>query len=80
MPGGSSFIKGHTQLWLIGEGPDREALYDRIRELQLTGHVLMPGAFDDVGDLLKAANSFVLPSYTKGYLFQPWKQWPIASM
>jgi len=56
----------HSQLWLIGEGPDREALYDRIRELQLTGHVLMPGAFDDVSDLLKAANSFVLPSYTEG--------------
>ncbi len=56
----------HSQLWLIGEGPDREALYDRIRELELVGHVLMPGAFDDVGDLLKAANTFILPSYMEG--------------
>ena len=56
----------YCQLWLIGEGPDREALYDRIRELELIGHVLMPGAFDDVGDLLMAANTFILPSYMEG--------------
>ncbi len=56
----------HSQLWLIGEGPDREALYDRIRELELVGHVLMPGAFDDVSDLLQAANTFILPSYMEG--------------
>ena len=56
----------HSQLWLIGEGPDREALYDRIRELELIGHVLMPGAFDDVTDLLQAANTFLLPSYMEG--------------
>ena len=56
----------YCQLWLIGEGPDREALYDRIRELELIGHVLMPGAFDDVGDLLLAANTFILPSYMEG--------------
>ncbi|MEC9096041.1 MAG: glycosyltransferase, partial [Planctomycetota bacterium] len=56
----------HSQLWLIGEGPDREALYDRIRELKLVGHILMPGAFDDVDDLLQAANTFILPSYMEG--------------
>jgi len=56
----------YCQLWLIGEGPDREALYDRIRELELIGHVLMPGAFDDVSDLLLAANTFILPSYMEG--------------
>ena len=55
-----------SQLWLIGEGPDRETLYNRIRELELTGHVLMPGAFDDVADLLQAANTFILPSYMEG--------------
>ena len=41
-------------------------MYDRIRELELIGHVLMPGAFDDVGDLLLAANTFILPSYMEG--------------
>ena len=56
----------YCQLWLIGEGPDREALYDRIRELELIGHVLMPGAFDDVSDILMAANTFILPSYMEG--------------
>ncbi|MBA64131.1 MAG: hypothetical protein CMJ76_17375 [Planctomycetaceae bacterium] len=55
-----------SQLWLIGEGPDREALFDRIRELELVGHILMPGAFDDVHDLLQAANTFILPSYMEG--------------
>lgn len=55
-----------ARLWLIGEGADREPLWQLIRELDLRGRVLMPGAFDQVDDLLRAADLFVLPSYEEG--------------
>ncbi|MCH2610012.1 MAG: glycosyltransferase [Pirellulales bacterium] len=55
-----------SQLWLIGEGPDRDLLYQEIKDLEVRSSVFMPGAFDDVTDLLRAANLFVLPSYTEG--------------
>ena len=55
-----------SQLWLIGEGPDREFLFQEIKDLDIRTSVFMPGAFDDVSDLLNAANLFVLPSYNEG--------------
>ena len=56
----------NSQLWLVGEGPDREQLYEKIQSLGLVGKIVMPGAFDDVTDLLVAADAFVLPSYMEG--------------
>ncbi|MEC7565647.1 MAG: glycosyltransferase family 4 protein [Planctomycetota bacterium] len=56
----------NSQLWLVGEGPDREQLYEKIQSLGLVGKIIMPGAFDDVTDLLVAADVFVLPSYMEG--------------
>jgi glycosyltransferase involved in cell wall biosynthesis len=55
-----------ARLWLVGEGPDRDDLYDRLRDHELKYHVAMPGAFDDVAELLYAADVFVLPSYEEG--------------
>jgi glycosyltransferase involved in cell wall biosynthesis len=55
-----------ARLWLVGEGPDRDDLYDRLRDHELKYHVAMPGAFDDVTELLYAADVFVLPSYEEG--------------
>ncbi|MBM4004847.1 MAG: glycosyltransferase family 4 protein [Planctomycetes bacterium] len=55
-----------ARLWLIGEGPERDALFEMIVDAGLRGQVLMPGAFDDVQDLLAAADLFVLPSYQEG--------------
>lgn len=54
------------RLWMIGEGPQREPLYDTIVDLGLHHQVFLPGAFDDVTDLLEAADLFVLPSYEEG--------------
>lgn len=53
-------------LWLIGEGPDRDRLFQQIKDLDLQGQVVLPGAFDDVEEVLRAANLFVLPSYFEG--------------
>jgi len=55
-----------ARLWLVGEGPDRDDLYDRLREHELKYHVAMPGAFDDVNELLHAADVFILPSHAEG--------------
>jgi glycosyltransferase involved in cell wall biosynthesis len=55
-----------ARLWLVGEGPEREDLYDRLRDHELKYHVAMPGAFDDVADLLAAADVFLLPSHEEG--------------
>jgi glycosyltransferase involved in cell wall biosynthesis len=56
----------NSQLWLVGEGPDRDQLSKKIRDLDLVGRVVMPGTFDDVEDFLAAADAFTLPSYTEG--------------
>jgi glycosyltransferase involved in cell wall biosynthesis len=54
------------RLWLVGEGPARDEIYDRLRDQELKYHVAMPGAFDDVTELLCAADVFVLPAYEEG--------------
>ena len=53
-------------LWLVGEGPDRDRLFQQIKDLDLQGQVVLPGAFDDVEEILRAANLFILPSYFEG--------------
>lgn len=55
-----------ARLWLVGDGPDRDDLFELILDLGLRHQVVMPGAFDDVQDLLDAADLFVLPSYHEG--------------
>ncbi len=56
----------NSQLWLVGEGPDRDQLFEKIKDLDLVGRVVMPGTFDDVEDFLAAADAFTLPSYAEG--------------
>lgn len=55
-----------ARLWLVGEGPERDDLYDRLRDHELKYHVAMPGAFDDVSELLYAADVLVQPAYEEG--------------
>ena len=55
-----------ARLWMVGEGPDRDALFDTIRDCEVRQQVAMPGAFDDVQDVLNAADLFVLPSHQEG--------------
>jgi glycosyltransferase involved in cell wall biosynthesis len=56
----------NARLWLVGEGPDRDDLYDRLRTHELKYHVAMPGAFDDVSELLHAADVLVMPTHGEG--------------
>lgn len=56
----------NARLWLVGEGADGQEIWNRVRELNLNYQIVLPGSFDDVGDLLAAADAFVLPSYQEG--------------
>src|SRR5204862_5051696 len=53
-------------LVLVGQGPERERLEGRARELGLGGRVHFAGAVADVADALRAADVFVLPSVAEG--------------
>jgi glycosyltransferase involved in cell wall biosynthesis len=55
-----------AQLVLVGEGPQRGELAERIRSLGLEGRVLMPGAVGDVEPSLRAADLYLLPSHFEG--------------
>ncbi len=53
-------------LWLIGDGPQRVPLHQLCERLRLHQRVLMPGAFDQVTDLLASADLFVSPQAAAG--------------
>jgi glycosyltransferase involved in cell wall biosynthesis len=56
----------NAKLWIIGEGPQEDELRNQIHHLNLDGRVVMPGVFDNVEDVLHAADLFVLPSHEEG--------------
>lgn len=55
-----------TRLVLVGDGPERPALEALVRELGLGPAVSFPGFRTDVGELLAAADAFVLSSRYEG--------------
>jgi glycosyltransferase involved in cell wall biosynthesis len=55
-----------ARLWLVGDGPHRNRLYRQAVDLDLQRSVVMPGTFEDVDGVLKAANVFVHPGDEPG--------------
>jgi glycosyltransferase involved in cell wall biosynthesis len=55
------------QLVLVGEGPMRKELEERVRSLGVQDHVLLPGRAGNVGDWYAAADAFALTSRFEGY-------------
>jgi glycosyltransferase involved in cell wall biosynthesis len=55
-----------AKLVIIGEGPEREALQQKIGELGLEFHVLLPGYREYASRYLPFFDAFVLPSLTEG--------------
>lgn len=55
-----------ARLWLVGEGPFQEELEAEIEARSLRNHVVLAGVFDNVDELLAAADLFVLPSWEEG--------------
>ncbi len=56
----------NSRLWLIGNGPDRDLIFERVHQRGLRDSILLPGSFDHVDVILRAADLFVLPSYAEG--------------
>lgn len=52
-----------SQLVILGDGPQREVLHQRVQALGLHDRVFMPGNQRDVLPWLQAMDIFVLPSY-----------------
>ena len=54
------------QALIVGDGPDRPALEELVRQLGLDGRVRLEGERHDVAELLAAADVFVLSSRSEG--------------
>lgn len=59
--------EGNAQLWLVGEGEDREELEQFARTLNISSKVRILGKRDDVHLLMQAMDVFVLPSFFEGF-------------
>jgi glycosyltransferase involved in cell wall biosynthesis len=51
-----------ARLWIVGDGPDREALYRQIGDLDQRFRALLPGTFDSLDELLQASDMLLIPS------------------
>lgn len=55
-----------ARLWIVGDGPFESDLRRQIEAENLSSRVVLTGIFDDVSDVLAAADLFVLPSHEEG--------------
>lgn len=55
-----------ARLWIAGDGPERERLYQLIGDLDLRQRAYLPGTFSDQQELLEAADVFVQPATAPG--------------
>ncbi|NUT85710.1 glycosyltransferase [Pseudomonas corrugata] len=56
----------HWRLVIVGEGPRREALQERIAQTDLQGKVLLTGHLDDIAELYRAFDWVLIPSISEG--------------
>ena len=54
-------------LMLVGDGPSKPQLQERIHQLSLEDKVILTGSVSNVGDYLQAFDVFVLPSRTEAF-------------
>ncbi len=56
----------NARLWLVGDGPHRRELKEFIELQGLDHRIFLAGAFDDVEEILQAADLFVQPAHADG--------------
>lgn len=59
-------LRPNALLLLLGEGADRPRLEQKIRDMELSDHVIMTGNVANVPDYLSAMDVFVFPSLFEG--------------
>ena len=59
-------IDSSIQLWLVGDGSEKEKLVKKVEEDNLTKNILFMGKRQDVNELLQAMDFFVFPSLYEG--------------
>lgn len=50
-----------AKLWILGHGPSSKKTWERIMAKQLTNSIVMLGQFDDLNDVMRAADAYVHP-------------------
>jgi glycosyltransferase involved in cell wall biosynthesis len=53
--------RGEARLWIVGDGPDRDALHRQIGDLDQRFRVLLPGTFDSQEELMQTADILLAP-------------------
>ncbi len=59
--------QNNSELWILGEGPEKTELKQQIDSLNLTKKVSLKGAVDDVDKYLNKADCFVFTSIYEGF-------------
>lgn len=59
-------FKTKLHLSIAGEGPERQSLEKKIRELAMGGRIKLLGYTEEIGNLLHAADLFIMPSISEG--------------
>jgi len=59
-------LNGHVYLILIGDGPLRQEAIDLLEKHQLLQYACLPGERQDIADIMRSLDIFVLPSQAEG--------------
>lgn len=54
-----------THLWIIGDGPQKQELINKISNMGLGNHTTMTGLLENIGQYFKMADICIFPSYKK---------------
>ena len=57
----------NTELWLVGEGPDKKALEEKSKDLSIEKSVRFLGERKDINNIYSAFDAFVFPSNSEGF-------------
>ena len=64
----STLMKNRTiNMWIIGEGPEKESLIRLATDLDIESNVHFLGFHTNVNPFLMTADSFILPSFSEGF-------------
>ncbi len=53
-----------ARLWMIGEGRQGRRVFQHVLDLEIDHAMVFPGNFDEIRDVLRAANGFIMPGPT----------------